>query len=49
MANMIELAKVQIDELVKAAYNSAAEKGLLPGGCELSGSIEIPKDTATFP
>ena len=46
MANMIELARKQIDELVKAAYSSAAEKGLLPEGCEMSGSIETPKEAA---
>jgi arginyl-tRNA synthetase len=46
MANLIEAAKSQIDELLKAAYTRAVEKGLLPAGCTLSGSVEIPRDTA---
>lgn len=46
MPNMIEAAKTQIDTLMNSAYTSAAEKGLLPAGCELKGAIEIPKDTA---
>jgi arginyl-tRNA synthetase len=44
MPNMIEAAKAQIDSLMRAAYASAAEKGLLPSGVELKGVIEIPKD-----
>ena len=44
MANMIEAAKLQIDSLARAAYAAAAEKGELPGGVELAGAIEIPKD-----
>lgn len=46
MANLIENAKVQIDELVRKAYAKAAEKGTLPAGCELKGGVEIPKDTS---
>jgi len=46
MANLIENAKVQIDGLVKTAYERAAEKGILPAGCELKGGVEIPKDTS---
>ncbi len=42
--NMIEAAKTQIDALVRGAYASAAEKGLLPSGAELKGTTEIPKD-----
>ena len=42
--NMIEEAKKQIDALVRRAYDSAAEKGLLPAGAELKGTTEIPKD-----
>ena len=42
--NMIEEAKKQIDALVRGAYASAAEKGLLPAGAELKGTTEIPKD-----
>ncbi len=46
MANMIQMAKEQITELVNAAYLAAAEKGELPAGLTLNGSVEIPKDTA---
>ena len=42
--NLIEAAKGQIDALVRAAYASAAERGLLPAGAELKGSTEIPRD-----
>ncbi len=44
--NLIENAKLQIHELVRAAYLAAAEKGELPEGAELKGIVEIPKDTA---
>ena len=43
--NLIENAKKQIDELVRAAYAAAAEKGELPAGAELNGTVEIPRDT----
>ena len=46
MANLIEKAKVQIDQLVKAAYEKAAADGALPAGVTLRGSVEIPKDEA---
>ena len=46
MANMIQKAKQQVAELVNAAYLTAAEKGELPAGLTLVGSVEIPKDTA---
>lgn len=46
MANLIEAAKMQIDELVKKAYQAAAEKGVLPEGIELKGTVEIPKEVA---
>ena len=46
MANMIQKAKQQVAELVNAAYLAAAEKGKLPAGLMLGGSVEIPKDTA---
>ena len=46
MANMIQKAKQQVAELVNAAYLAAAEKGELPAGITLGGSVEIPKDTA---
>ena len=46
MANMIQGAKDSISEILAAAYQKAVEKGELPAGAELSGSVEIPKDTA---
>ena len=46
MANMIQKAKQQVAKLVNAAYLAAAEKGELPAGLTLGGSVEIPKDTA---
>jgi len=42
--NLIEEAKTQIDALVRHAYASAADKGLLPAGAELKGTTEIPRD-----
>ena len=46
MANMIQRAKDSINELLAAACEKAAEKGQLPAGAQLSGSVEIPKDTS---
>ena len=46
MANMIQMAKQQVMDLVNAAYNAAAAKGELPEGLTLNGSVEIPKDTS---
>ncbi len=46
MANMIQKAKQQVTELVTEAYLAAAEKGELPAGLTLNGSVEIPGDTA---
>ncbi len=45
MANLIEKAKDQINQLLLNAYEKAAESGLLPEGAELKGTVEIPKDT----
>ena len=45
MANWIETAKNGVGELIASAYEKAAEKGLLPAGCEIRGSVEIPRDT----
>ena len=49
--NMIEEAKKQIDALVRRAYDSAAEKGLLPAGAELKAPRRSPRipATATMP
>ena len=46
MANMIQDAKDSVNALLTAACEKAAEKGQLPGGAVLSGTVEIPKDTA---
>ncbi len=42
----IELAKQQIGTLLQSAYERCTEKGTLPGGFELGGTVEIPKDTS---
>ncbi len=44
MANLIEKAREQIDELLQAACTAAGEAGELPAGAALSGLVEIPKD-----
>ena len=44
--NMIQKAKAQVLELTLQAYNKAADAGLLPAGCPVQPSVEIPKDTA---
>jgi arginyl-tRNA synthetase len=46
VANLIDSAKLQIDELINSAYNNAVLAGSLPSGFILSGTIEIPRDTA---
>ncbi|MCR5575926.1 MAG: arginine--tRNA ligase [Oscillospiraceae bacterium] len=46
MANMIQAAKDSVAALLAEAYARAAEKGQLPAGAALSGTVEIPKDTA---
>ena len=46
MPNLIQEAKQQIETLLATAYEKAAEKGTLPAGAVLSGTVEIPKDTA---
>ena len=45
MSNMIQNAKDSISALLQAACERAAEKGQLPAGAVLSGTVEIPKDT----
>lgn len=45
MANLIEAAELQIDKLIKEAYERATEKGALPeGGDTVEGNIDIPRD-----
>ena len=46
MANRIQEAKDSVNEILQRAYLRAAEKGQLPAGAALSGTVEIPKDTA---
>ena len=46
MANLIQAAKDSANDILLAAYAKAAEKGQLPAGAALSGTVEIPKDTA---
>ncbi len=46
MANLIQSAKERVSEILQSAYERAAEKGQLPAGAVLSGTVEIPKDTA---
>ena len=46
MANLIQAAKDSANEILQAAYRRAAEKGELPAGAELTGTVEIPKDSA---
>ena len=44
--NLIENAKRQIDELLRSSCQKARESGKLPGGLPLSGSVEIPRESA---
>jgi arginyl-tRNA synthetase len=44
MANLIDSAKLRIDELINEAYGKAALTGVLPSGFSLSGVVEIPRD-----
>ncbi len=46
MANYIDKAKTQINELIKNAYAKCVASGKLPESGTLNGNIEIPRDTA---
>ena len=46
MSNMIQNAKDSIQTLLTDACARAVEKGQLPAGAVLTGTVEIPKDTA---
>ena len=46
MANLVEEAKIQINSLLASAQKRACERGELPEADALSGTVEIPKDTA---
>ena len=43
--NMIQNAKEQVLSLTLNAYKAAVAEGLLPEGCTVAPSVEIPKDT----
>lgn len=44
--NLIQQAKDNINSVIAAAYERAAANGQLPAGAQLTGIVEIPKDTA---
>ena len=46
MANLIQSAKDSINDILAKAYDKAAQAGQLPSGAELSGTVEIPKDSS---
>ena len=46
MANLIELAKQNADELLRNAYENAVAAGVLPAGADITGTVEIPKDVS---
>ncbi len=46
MANLIQSAKDSINDILAKAYEKAAQAGQLPSGAELSGTVEIPKDSS---
>ena len=46
MANMIQNAKDSINHILSQACEKAAQAGQLPAGAELSGTVEIPKDSS---
>lgn len=45
MANLIDKAKQQIDDIINNAYTAAYKKGSLPEGGKLQGVVEIPRDS----
>ena len=45
MSNMIQAAREQVAHLTQAAYERAAQQGLLPSGQTIRGSVEAPKDS----
>ena len=46
MSNMIQNAKDSINGILAKAYEKAVQAGQLPAGAELSGTVEIPKDSS---
>ena len=45
MLNLIQAARDQVAQLTQAAYEKAAAQGLLPGGQDIHGTVEVPKDS----
>ena len=45
MPNLIQAARDQVAQLTQAAYQRAADQGLLPAGQEIRGTVEVPKDS----
>jgi arginyl-tRNA synthetase len=43
--NLIQAAKEQVAALTQSAYERAAAAGVLPQGGQVTGTVEIPKDT----
>ena len=46
MSNLIQAAKEEAAALTQRAYEKAAAQGVLPGGVEVSATVEIPKDVS---
>ena len=46
MSNLIQAAKEEAAALTQRAYEKAAAQGVLPGGVEVSATVEIPKDAS---
>ncbi len=46
MSNLIQAAKEEAAALTQRAYEKAAAAGVLPGGAEVSATVEIPKDAS---
>ena len=46
MSNLIQAAKKEAAALTQRAYEKAAAQGVLPGGVEVSATVEIPKDVS---
>ena len=46
MSNLIEQARLQVMDLVNAAYERAGADGTLPAGAQVKGGVDIPKDVS---
>ena len=45
MSNMIEAARQQVAALTQQAYEKGAAAGVFPAGAQITGTVEIPKDS----